>query len=169
MLLRCTHRLLKELSLSRLDIINFTGEVHPLDEWYAHIFFIRRRKCIMFTNAKSRFSFVVKDVTRERLKSLNDIFRKGLCKALYEEDYSAETIKMFNDRIKSIQLALTIDRSVLGTMNQFIKDFSYMYTREDRKYDDAELGRELRRIPVIKHGFPDKKMGDLLASYPAGC
>ena len=121
----------------------------------------------MFTNAKSRFSFVVRDITREKLKSLEDIFRKGLGKALYEEDYPAETIKMLNDRIGTLQLALTTDRSVLGTMNQFIKDFSYMYTRQDRKYDDVELGRELRRIPVIKYGFPDKKMEELLKSCSA--
>ena len=121
----------------------------------------------MFMNAKTRFSFVVIDVTREQLKSIEDIFRKGLSKALYEEDYSADTIKMFNDRIKSLQLALTIDRSVLGSINQFIMDFSYMYTREDKKYDDAELGRQLRRTPVIKYGFPDKKMEELLSSYSA--
>ena len=169
MLLRCTHRFLKEISLNRLEVTNFTSEVHPLDEWYAHIFYISHHKCAMFTNAKTRFSFVVVDVKREQLKSLEDIFRKGLSKALYEEDYSADTIKMFNDRIKSLQLALTIDRSVLGSMNQFIMDFSYMYTREDRKYDDAELGRQLRRTPVIKYGFPDRKMEELLALYSVNC
>jgi len=168
MILRCTHRFFKELSLSRLEITNFMGEIHPLDEWYAHIFFICRRKCVMFMNAKTRFSFVAIDVTRQQLKSLEDMFRKGLSKALYEEDYSAETIKMFNDRIGTLQFALTTDRSVLGSMNQFIMDFSYMYTREDRKYDDAELGRQLRRTPVIKYGFPDRKMEELLALHSVG-
>jgi hypothetical protein len=150
------------------EVTHFTGEVHPLDEWYAHLFYISRRKYAMFMNAKTRFSFVETDATRERLKSLEDIFHRGISKALYEEDYPAETIKMFNDRIGMLQLALTKDRSVLGTMNEFIKDFSYMYTREDRKYADTELGRELRRIPMVKHGFPDKKMKELLSSFP-GC
>ena len=170
MLLRCTHRFLKKISLGRLEVTSFTGEVHPLDEWYAHIFYISRHKCAMFMNAKTRFSFVVMDVKREHLKSLEDVFRKGLSKALYEEDYPAETIKMFNDRIQSLQLALTIDRRVLGTMNQFIKDFLYMYeySRDDIKRNDSELGRQLRRTPVIKYGFPDKKMKELLTSHSAG-
>ena len=170
MLLRCTFRFLKELPLAmKGQVTHFTGEAHPLDEWYAHLFYISRRKYAMFMNAKTRFSFVEADVTRERLKSLEDIFRKGLSRALYEEDYPADTIKMFNDRIGTLQLALTTDRSVLGSMNQFIMDFSYMYTREDRKYDDAELGRQLRRTPVIKYGFPDRKMEELLALYSVNC
>lgn len=166
MLIRCTWRLMDELGTRRTEVIPYEGEIHPLDEWYAHVFFISRRKCVMFMNAKTRFSFVEMDLTRERLKSLDAIFRKGLSKALYEEDYPAETIKMFDDRARTIQLALTIDRSVIGTMNQFIKDFKYMYeyTRDDRVRDESELGRSLRRTPVLKHGFPDKNMKELLSS-----
>jgi hypothetical protein len=167
MLLRCTIRFLDELGSRESEITNFKSQTHPLDEWYAHIFYLQRRKCAMFMNAKTRFSFVVMDIKRKALKPLEDVFRKGLARALYEEGYSAQVIKMYSDRVKSIRISFTEDRSVLGSINQFIKDLYFIYehhAKGNRLYDGPEIGQELRRTPVLKHGFPDQNMKELLAS-----
>lgn len=167
MLLRCTSRFLNELGLKKSDIADFAGEINPLDEWYAHIFYIHHSKCVIFMNAKTRFCFVEMDIEKEKLKSLEDLFCKWLSRALYDEDYSAEIINVYTERIKSAEIALTKDRSVTGTMNRFIMDFKYMYeyTRDDRKPPDcAELNLQLRQTPMIKYGFPDKNMKELLRS-----
>ncbi len=168
MLLRCTQKLLIEMRLKKQDLKDFTGEVHPLDDWYAHLFYLYRRKCVMFMHAKTRFPFVVTDVKRKELKSIEDIFSKGLARAFYEENYPSNIIKMFNDRIRSVQIAPTIDKSVIGSLNEFIRCFPYIHERfynGEQFYDGPQIGHELRRIPVLKHGFPDENMKKLLLSY----
>lgn len=121
----------------------------------------------MFMNAKIRFPFLVLDVKRKNLESLEEVFSKGLSRALYEEGYPAETIKMFTSRVKPIQISFTEDRSVVGSINQFIKDLYFIYehyAQGDRFYDGPELGQQLRRTPVLKHGFPDQNMKKLLSA-----
>ncbi len=65
-LLHCTAKLLKELKnplLQNSDTPNPEG----LGNWYANLLRIDRRKCILFTNEKTFYSFMITKVKKENL------------------------------------------------------------------------------------------------------
>lgn len=62
MLLRCTQKFLTELRYKKSEIIEPSAALHPLDEWYAHIFYLYpRRKCAIFMHARTKFCFFAYD------------------------------------------------------------------------------------------------------------
>jgi hypothetical protein len=67
--LHCTLKLLKELGNPPLQIS--TPETHEgLGNWYANLLRIDRRKCLMFTNEKTLYSFLIPRVMKQNLKNL---------------------------------------------------------------------------------------------------
>ncbi len=154
MLLRCTQKFLTELRIKKSGIIESAVVVHPLDEWYAHLFFLYpRRKCAIFMHAGTKFCFFAFDRNREQLNDTRGIFRKGLGRALFDEQYPQPVIRLFNERLEDIQIGLAQDRRVLGFINQRVQDLKFMadYYPEDRLIRDEVLaGLAARRNPMVK-------------------
>lgn len=72
MILHCTQKLLKELGnppLQTPDVLT-TG----LGNWYANLLVIDRRKCVLFTNEKTLYSFLLPNVKKENLKNFSTIW-----------------------------------------------------------------------------------------------
>jgi hypothetical protein len=93
--LRCTGKVLKELGMQKREL-NFVSESQkPLKEWYANLFYIDRKKCLIFTEAKSLFTFIVFGLYRKEIKNIEKIFRKGLSKILYYHNFNAEQINPY--------------------------------------------------------------------------
>ena len=100
MFLRCTQRFLTELRLKKKDISEPVQSLHPLDEWYAHVFYLYpRRKSAVFLHANTGFCFFAFNRTRAELNDLKNLFRKCLGRALFDEHYPAPVIKLFNERL----------------------------------------------------------------------
>lgn len=125
MIIRCTAKLLKEMGLGKANLANNASEELTLGEWYAHIFFLARRKCILFTHAKTYYAFVAYDVKREDIRQLDKLFRANLGRRLYEDGFSAEAIKKALAITDRVIYGHTADRHVLGVMNQMIYEFSF--------------------------------------------
>jgi len=94
-----------------------------LDEWYAHLFFLARRKCVLFAHARTYYGFVAYGLKREDIRKLDEIFKKNLGYRLYEDSFSPEAIKKAMAITDTITYGRTIDRRVLGVMNQMIYEF----------------------------------------------
>jgi len=154
MLLRCIQKFLTELRLKKSEVAESSTDIHPLDEWYAHIFYLYpRRKCAVFMHARTKFCFWAYDKSRDELNDIKGLFRKGLGRALFDEHYPAPVIKLFNDRLEDIQIGLAKDRKVLGFINQRVMDLQYMadYYPEDRRVHDEQLyGIASRRSPMVR-------------------
>ena len=93
MLIRYTAKLLKEMRMAKTDLVDKTSGESALNEWYAHLFFLARRKCVLFTHERTYYGFVAYDVKREDIRNLNGVFRKGLGHRLYEDGFSSDAIK----------------------------------------------------------------------------
>jgi hypothetical protein len=168
MLLRCTQKFLTELRLNKTEITESSGVLHPLDEWYAHIFFLYpRRKSAIFMHVKSGFCFFAFDRTRDQLNDITDLFRKCLGRALFDENYPAAVIKLFNDRLENIQIGWTIDRKIVSLINRRVWELGYLggYFPEDRRVHDEFLaGLDFRRELTLKDSrYLIERMRDLLA------
>ena len=172
MLLRCTQKFLTELRLKKSGLAQFPAVVHPLDEWYAHIFFLYpRRKCAIFMHAQTKFCFFAYDRNREKLNDIQGLFRKNLGRALFDEHYPAPVIKLFNDRLDDIQIGMAQDRRVLGFINQRVQELKYMsdyYPQDRRVHDEMIAGLVLRRTPMVreKQSYAVDQMRDVLLSCP---
>lgn len=123
MIIRCTAKLLKEMGLAKADLSNNISVKSSLDGWYAHLFFLARRKCVMFTHAKTYYAFVAYDAKRENIRQLGELFRVNLGRRLYDDGFSPDAIKKALADAKTVTYGRTTDRHVVGVMNQMIYEF----------------------------------------------
>lgn len=123
MIIRCTAKLLKEMGMAKTDLVEKPSSESALGEWYAHLFFLARRKCVLFAHARTYYGFVAYGLKREEIRDLKGIFRKNLGYRLYEDGFSPEAIKKAMAAADAITYGRTIDRRVLGVMNQMIYEF----------------------------------------------
>ncbi|MBF0570807.1 MAG: hypothetical protein HQL12_02935 [Candidatus Omnitrophica bacterium] len=168
MLLRCTQKFLTELRLKKSEIAELPGVLHPLDEWYAHVFFLYpRRKCAIFMHANTGFCFFAFDRTRNQLNDIRGLFRKCLGRALFDEHYPGSVIKLFNERLEDIKIGQTIDRKIVSLINRRLWELGYMsdYSPDDQRVHDEFLaGLDFRREITLKdYRYPIERMRDLLA------
>lgn len=169
MILYCTKKFLAELRLKKPDITQPPESMHPLDEWYAHVFILYpRRKCAIFMHAGTKFCFVVFDRNREQLNNLKGIFHKGFGRALFDEHYPEPVIRLFNARMDHIQFGISQDRSILGFINQRVLDLQFIADGDpqDRRVSDESIaGMHLRRIPMVteKASFAVEQMQEVLS------
>jgi len=122
-------------------------------------------------HTKTKFCFISFDKNRNDLKDIKMLFRKGLGQALYDEQYPAQVIKLFNRRAESVQIGLAKDRRVLGFINQRVKEMAYMadYEPQDRRIHDERLaGLYSRRNPMVKEkpSLAIEQMKDVLSACP---
>ena len=165
MILRCTQKFLSELRLTKSDIDSQLEPMHPLDDWYAHVFYIYpHRKCTVFVHATTMFSFFALDVKRDDLNSIGKIFYNRLGKALLDERYPKEVIKLFNKQTSVIRITSTKDHVVIGTINHLIQDLQMMMDHNSlNDYDEAQLGAYFRRgVYLAFPGEPMRMMREVL-------
>lgn len=126
-----------------------------LSTWYARLFFYNRRKCLLFTNTNTLFSFVVRDVKRQQIKNLHELFINGLIETLKNENFTSDEIEKVMSICKEFKYGKSTDRSVIGSMNDLILQYeSFIYTRSLRgNLDFADIGRNLNRNPMSAIGM----------------
>jgi hypothetical protein len=96
---------------------------HPLAEWYCNLVWIERKKCLLFTHANTLYSFLVVDFRKGDTNNLDDIFQSHFRKSLKYLHMPNSIIDTFLPHIEGLKLAKTIDKRILGSMN----DLGYQY------------------------------------------
>ena len=87
---RCTEKLRKELGITLHD--GMAPDVLPLGDWYCTLFFVDRRKCLLFTSSTTLFSVLVPGVRRADLANLGGLFRSEARRALSDAGCPPEAI-----------------------------------------------------------------------------
>ena len=110
MLLRCTTRLLELLG-------NPITEERPAssDDWYANVFWVQRRKCLLVTHAETPFCVFAPAVRAASLRPLHAFVLPLITRQLAAEGFPAGALGPLDCCPASI--AKTADRQVLGCMN----------------------------------------------------
>ena len=111
------------MGLARAVLIDNVSQGSAIGEWYAHLFFLARRKCVMFTHAKTYYAFVAYDIKRHDIRRLDEVFRVNLGRRLYEDGFSPDAIKKALATTDTVTYGRAADRHVLSTMNQMIYEF----------------------------------------------
>ena len=163
--IQCTQKILKEIGQE------YTGPIIPtvpLGDWHANLLLLDRRKCVLFTNDLTRYSFLVAGLKKPHFKMLDEIFRQNLFKCLLRDGFRQEAIEKVLDEIREVVFTRTSDRSVLGTMNDMAQILKW--TIQDKvglEYVDlGELMDKVNRMPLkpLDYEFSFERMRKALKS-----
>ena len=151
-IIRCTKKLLNELKIKPTDDI---GRSKNISNWHANLLWIDRRKCVLFTNDSTLFSFLVTGMKKPQFENFYDIFRLNLFKNLMNENLPQNQIEHALNEHREIGITKTNNRSVLGSMNDLA------YQLKCRIYGDgglaavgiAAINHDLNRIPMGAIGY----------------
>jgi hypothetical protein len=134
-LIRCTQKLLKELKIK-------PTEKSPK--------FVDRRKCVLFTNDQSLYSFFVPGLKKPEFVHFDEVFRQNLFKCLLNERFSQDQIEKVLAEYRKIKFAKTKNRSVLGSMNDLAFQVKYRIEASGglNYFEPIALNQSLNRIPL---------------------
>ena len=76
-IIRCTQKLLKEMGLSKSDLVDQDPAAESLGSWYANLLIIERKKSVIFTNERTLLTFLVVGLKRAEIRQLAGVFRHG--------------------------------------------------------------------------------------------
>lgn len=113
MMLRCTGKVLALLGVSAAAV----GEACEQD-WYAHLVWVDRRKCLLLTHAGTLFSVFMPDVRAPGLRPIGPPVVSAVATALWKEGLPADALGELD--AQQVIVAKTADRRILGTMNDLV-------------------------------------------------
>jgi len=146
-LIRCTQKLIKELLIEPSE-----KEAQPgcIGSWHANLLRIDRRKCVLFTNDRTLYSFFVPGLKRPEFKRFRDVFRHNLFKCLVNDGFSQTQIEKVLSEYQTIGIAKTNNRSVLGSMNDLAFQIEYRVAAFGglENTDLIILNSDLNRTPM---------------------
>lgn len=165
-LIHCTQKLLKELGNPPLHSPD-TPNPKGLGNWYANLLRIDRRKCILFTNEKTLYSFLIPKVKKENLKNIIDEFLFNLSMNLQAEGFPLEVVNRVMQEYTAIGFAKTASRHVLGSMNELAFEYEYLIIH---RYEGIEkvrilgVNKDINRTIMrgIKYLHPIESLQELL-------
>ena len=165
-LIHCTQKLLKELGNPLLQSPDKPG-TGGLGNWYSNLLRIDRRKCLLFTNEKTLYSFLILNVKKENLKNIIDEFLLNLNINLQAEGFPLEVINRVMQEYAEIGFAKTVSRHVLGSMNELTFEYEHLIVH---RYEGIEkvrilgVNKEVNRTIMrgIKYLHPIESLQELL-------
>ena len=164
-ILHCTKKLLNELGASPHGT---EPPEHPagfLGPWHANLIRIERRKCILLTNDRTLYSFLIPGVMKKDLVNFRELFVLHLKMNLVKEGFGPEDITKALEEYDGIAIAPTTSRSVLGSMNDLADQADFLVSRAGglEQGDMLTVNMMLNRIPMgaIKYRYAMDKVYEL--------
>ncbi|OHE58867.1 MAG: hypothetical protein A2Z47_10270 [Thermodesulfovibrio sp. RBG_19FT_COMBO_42_12] len=125
---------------------------------YANLLRIDRRKCLIFTNEKSLYTFLIPKVLKANLKNIEQEFLINLSYNLQYEGFGPDVINRVMQEYQEIGFAKTSNRQVLGSMNQLAFEYEVLIQMEG--------GIDNIRILQVNQTINKTIMGALKYKYP---
>jgi hypothetical protein len=145
-LLRCTTRLLKLMGSRAGALVNAEAGI---DDWYANVFIIERRKCLLLVHADTLFPVLDADVRVAQLDDLGLYVTALVVDALASEGLTGTALGPTDPA--GMRVAKTASRSVLGHMHEMTFEAQHLIARGGGiRYVD--LGAVNRRLHRGLHG-----------------
>lgn len=150
MILRCTTRVLDLIGVRAQALVDVPAAE---EDWYANLFWIQRRKCLLLMHTGTLFPIVAADVRKRDLRDLGSWMTGSIEDALAAERLPLSTLGLLEPA--SLQVARTASRSVLGFMNQAAQECQYMIEMRGglEHADVGALNFQLRRTLRNRDGY----------------
>jgi hypothetical protein len=169
-LLHCTAKLLKELGNPPLQNPD-TAPSQGLGNWYANLLRIDRRKCILFTNEKTLYSFLIPNAKKKNLMNIIDEFLFNLNMNLQAEGFSLEVINRVMAEYTEMGFAKTASKTVLGAMTQLMFEYEVLIQMKEglENVKVLEMNKHINRSLMrgSRHLHPIEMLQELLTGEQA--
>ena len=136
-------------------------ESDPRSYWNCRLFYVDKRKCILFTNRSTLYCVVRLDVLKKDLADTKSFFLSSLFAQLKSDGfYSLREESYWLENYKNIVFAKTDnDKKVIGSMNDFVFQLKVGLTVGSsllRVVNDQTAAYYLNTIPMglIGHNYP---------------
>jgi len=164
LLIHCTRKLLTQIPERFIDL-SASGA-----GWHANLLRIERRKCVLFTHDETLYSVFVPGLRKPEFEQLDEVFGRGLFKALMWDDFSQTQIERMLEACRVVRFTRSSNRSVLGSMNDMRFQIG-AYLEHDgglTSVDLAQLHHELNHTPfrAIGYGYAVERLQEYLARGP---
>jgi hypothetical protein len=114
-LIRCTAKLLKELGEKSFEEPDASLS-SPTGDWYAHIFFIERRKCIIFLHEPTLFVCLAIDVVKAQYRDITSFFVDLSARTLRREGFVGDMAAILGLRT-DLPIGRATNRSTVSSLN----------------------------------------------------
>ena len=152
-ILHCTKKLLDKIN-KPLIVQDAVGD----DDWYANLFRLGRKQSVIFTHAKSLYSFVVPSVRKQDLMKINQVFILELEFQLKRDGFPHKHNVKLLEKFWDIQIGKTINRSTVGSMNDMVSCAKFLVDSQgcDAETDIAKINHSINTTPfkAIGYKFP---------------
>lgn len=147
--LRCTQKLLKEIGVNRFPENAVSDNQMGLGDWYVNLLRIDRRKCLLFTNENTLFSFLIPKVLKKHILDMQNEFRVNLIYNLRYEGIDTDLIPFVEQEYSNIEFGKTKSKSVLASMNDIARYLRHVLSdpRLTKEPELGDLNRQLNRMP----------------------
>ncbi|HOG19650.1 MAG TPA: hypothetical protein PKW37_04335 [Salinivirgaceae bacterium] len=149
-------------------IVNESSDLfNPLGKWYATVFFISRKKCLLITNSNTKYSVIIAGINKPDFKNLSKIFTNTLIDQLKIDAIPFEETVIKN-LIGTIVLHKTDNnRPIIGTQNHMLENIEVWKYRFGafENWNFRKINRNLNKIPYKEGNLyltPIEKMKSLL-------
>ena len=122
MIVRCTRKLLRELSIRDEDLDSGHDAAGLFEDWHANLLRIDRRKCLLLTDSRTLFVFLVPGILRRDLLAFGDLLGTHCSETLQSHGIDPKHVPALASG-EAVRFAKTNDRRVLGSMNDYAFQF----------------------------------------------
>jgi hypothetical protein len=165
-LIHCTAKLIKELGTPSLENPNTSPNLEGFGNWYANILRTDRKKCLLFTNEKTLYSFLIPNVLKKNIRNIVDEFLINLNLNLQAEGFSLEIINRVMHEYTEIGFAKTASKHVLGAMTQLMFEYEVLIEMKEglENVNVLEMNKDINRSLMrgSRHLHPIEMLQELL-------
>lgn len=115
--LKLTQKVQKELGLKPKDLHEIETTNTTLGDWIVNVFYLERRKILIFINEKTLLSFILYGVKNSDIRNIHHLLINGLEQTLTVENIEMSKLYKVLNEYSEIRLTKTDNRKVLGNMN----------------------------------------------------
>lgn len=149
--IQCTKKLLTELKIEPdKKIISICD---PIFSWHSHIFLLKRKKCVIVMNNKTRFNFIICGLKKADFLNFNSVITAGIKENLLAEGIDASVTDRYLQQCDNIIYTASSDRSILSQISEMKGCIEYI-TESDKaegiETDIYKLNRWLNRFVMSK-------------------
>lgn len=144
MVLRCTQKLLTRLKMT--SDLPPAASTTRLGDWYGNILRFGPQQFLIFISEHSRLAVVL---PARDAKRLPEILPSAISDLLAQIGIPAEEIEDERGRMSRVSFGRTRDRSLLGTLNDYVMMARYGYSQRGVPESPGELMRFLAQTPIL--------------------
>jgi len=119
-IIRCTSKLLAAIDDEPVE--PGVPTTWGVGDWYAQIFTVDRRNCLLFIHEPTLFVCLAADVVKADYRHLAPFFRDLVAQALRQEGFDDKTVTLILGLHANLAVGRTQDRSAVGSLNNRVTD-----------------------------------------------